>query len=197
MALLITHAFVSAKADGVDTTLIQPSNWNAALTTSMATGKVLGRATAGTGVIEELATTGTGNVVLSASPTFTGTITAAGITASGQVNGVKTVYNGAPAYNGGSGTDIGVSGVAISQAQGVLFMAYCACQNAGGSGTYAAVYLIRVNSTGSGITATRIALDAGSTGLGDYTFTLSGSVTIIITPPGNVNTLVVLQQMTG
>lgn len=74
MTLSITHTFVSGKADGVDPTLIQPSYWNAALSTSMATGKILGRTTASTGVIEELPITGTGNVVMSASPTLSGTV---------------------------------------------------------------------------------------------------------------------------
>jgi hypothetical protein len=44
---------------------------------NIATAKVLGRFTAGTGDPEELATTGTGNVMMSASPTTTGTLTAA------------------------------------------------------------------------------------------------------------------------
>jgi hypothetical protein len=79
----ITHAFVSGKTDGTDATLVQPSNWNAALNHSMQTARVLGRATAGTGSIEELAVTGTGSVVLSISPTFTGTLTAAAVTAYG------------------------------------------------------------------------------------------------------------------
>lgn len=55
MTLSITHAFVSAKSDGVDTTLVQPSNWNAALVATMATNKILGRRTGGTGAVEELA----------------------------------------------------------------------------------------------------------------------------------------------
>ena len=54
MALSITHAFVSSKSDGPDATLVRPSNWNAALVTSMATAKILGRATAGAGAVEEL-----------------------------------------------------------------------------------------------------------------------------------------------
>jgi hypothetical protein len=41
---------------------------------NVTTGKILGRTTAGTGSVEEIATTGTGNVVLSNSPTFTGSI---------------------------------------------------------------------------------------------------------------------------
>lgn len=54
MALSITHTFVSAVADGGNAALVQPSNWNAALTTTMATGKLVGRTTAGSGVFEEI-----------------------------------------------------------------------------------------------------------------------------------------------
>lgn len=64
MAISITHTFVSAKVDGGDATLVRPSNWNAALTTSMATGKLLGRTTAAAGVFEE--------ITPSADLTFTG-----------------------------------------------------------------------------------------------------------------------------
>lgn len=56
MAIQIKHAFTSAKGDGTDATLVRPSNWNALHTTSMATLNLLGRATAGTGVFEELPT---------------------------------------------------------------------------------------------------------------------------------------------
>lgn len=54
MAIQIKHAFVSAKGDGGDATLVRPSNWNAAHTTSMASGNLLGRLTAGAGVFEEI-----------------------------------------------------------------------------------------------------------------------------------------------
>lgn len=54
MAISITHTFVSGIADGADATLVRPSNWNAALTTSMATGKLLGRTTAAAGAFEEI-----------------------------------------------------------------------------------------------------------------------------------------------
>jgi hypothetical protein len=55
LAISITHTFVSGKADGGDATLVRPSNWNAALTTSMATANLVGRTTAGTGSFEEIA----------------------------------------------------------------------------------------------------------------------------------------------
>lgn len=54
MAVTITHPFVSAIPDGVDTTLVRPSNWNASHTISMDTGKLLGRSTAGSGAVEEI-----------------------------------------------------------------------------------------------------------------------------------------------
>lgn len=54
MTVSLKHAFTSAKADGGDTTLVQPSNWNAEHTLTMATNKLLGRSTAGTGAAEEI-----------------------------------------------------------------------------------------------------------------------------------------------
>lgn len=53
MALSFLHDKQSAKSDGTDTSLIRPSDWNAEHTVTMATAKVLGRATAGVGAIEE------------------------------------------------------------------------------------------------------------------------------------------------
>jgi microcystin-dependent protein len=54
MAFEVVHSFVSEKADGLDSTVVQPSNWNDDHVLTMATGKVLGRMTAGTGAVEEL-----------------------------------------------------------------------------------------------------------------------------------------------
>ena len=55
MTIAITHPFVSAKGDGTDATLVRPSNWNAAHSTSMASGNLIGRQTAGAGAFEEIA----------------------------------------------------------------------------------------------------------------------------------------------
>jgi hypothetical protein len=49
--------------------------------------KVLGRSTANSGVPQVLSTSGTGNVAMTASPTFTGTVTAAAVTAT-SINGI-------------------------------------------------------------------------------------------------------------
>lgn len=58
MSISITHTFVSAIADSAGPTFVQPSNWNAALTTSMATGSLLGRTTAAAGAFEEITPSG-------------------------------------------------------------------------------------------------------------------------------------------
>jgi len=54
MALSLTHAFVSAKSDGADSTLVRPSAWNAEHSLVCATGVILGRVSSSTGVVEEL-----------------------------------------------------------------------------------------------------------------------------------------------
>jgi hypothetical protein len=73
MTVSLKHNFVSAVADGGDTSLVRPSNWNAEHDLTMATGKLLGRTTAGTGAAEEISA-GTG-LSLSA-----GSLTNAGVT---------------------------------------------------------------------------------------------------------------------
>lgn len=69
MTLAIIHPFVNLKADGVDTTVVRPSDWNDDHTITMAAGKVLGRDTSGAGAVQELplAFTSAGDA------TFTGT----------------------------------------------------------------------------------------------------------------------------
>lgn len=101
MAISITHAFVSGIADGADATVVRPSNWNAALVTSMATAKLLGRATAATGAFEEitlgtnLSFTGTTLNAASGSATWDTIGAAAGSTTT--ANGTNNiVYNTAP-----------------------------------------------------------------------------------------------------
>lgn len=54
MTISLKHAFTSAKADGTDSTLIQPSNWNAEHTLTLATSRLVGRTTAGAGAAEEI-----------------------------------------------------------------------------------------------------------------------------------------------
>ncbi|MGE0677762.1 hypothetical protein [Pseudolabrys sp.] len=54
MTISAKHNFQSAKSDGTDNTLVQPSNWNEEHVITMATDRVLGRTTAGDGAVEEL-----------------------------------------------------------------------------------------------------------------------------------------------
>jgi len=54
MTVSLKHAFTSAIADSGDTTLVQPSNWNAEHNLTMAANALLGRTTAGTGSVEEI-----------------------------------------------------------------------------------------------------------------------------------------------
>lgn len=55
MAVSLKHNFVSAVPDGPNTSIVRPSNWNAEHDLTMATNRLLGRTTAGTGAAEEIA----------------------------------------------------------------------------------------------------------------------------------------------
>lgn len=57
MAVSLKHAFTSAKADGTDTSVVRPSDWNAEHVLTQATARLLGRTTAGTGATEEISVT--------------------------------------------------------------------------------------------------------------------------------------------
>lgn len=59
MAISLKHNFQSAVADEGDTSLVRPSNWNAEHDLTLATSRILGRTTAGTGSVEEISV-GTG-----------------------------------------------------------------------------------------------------------------------------------------
>lgn len=54
MAVSLKHAFQSAVADGGDTSLVQPSNWNAEHTLTLDSGKLIGRYSAGNGSAQEI-----------------------------------------------------------------------------------------------------------------------------------------------
>ena len=77
MAVSLKHAFQSAKPDGADTSIVRPSDWNAEHVLTQASGKLLGRTSAGTGATEEITaganlTLSTGTLSVSSSPSFTG-----------------------------------------------------------------------------------------------------------------------------
>lgn len=70
MSVSLKHTKTSAKADGGDTSLVQPSDWNAEHTLTLAAGKVLGRDTSGAGAVQELpiAIDTAGNIGLNSTP---------------------------------------------------------------------------------------------------------------------------------
>ena len=66
MTITVKHKFQSLKGDASDLTQVQPSNWNDTHDITMATGKVLGRATAGVGVVEEIDWSAFGRQIIAA-----------------------------------------------------------------------------------------------------------------------------------
>ena len=77
MTVSLKHTKTSAIPDAGDATLVQPSDWNAEHDLTIATGKLVGRTTAGTGTIEEI-TVGTGLLLSGGTLTSTdvgGTVT--------------------------------------------------------------------------------------------------------------------------
>lgn len=71
MAISVKHKFTSLKGDGTDSTLLRPSNWNDEHNITLASGKLLGRMTAGSGLVEEIALTAIANSILSAADAAT------------------------------------------------------------------------------------------------------------------------------
>lgn len=119
MTISLKHTFTSPKADGVDSTLVQPSNWNAEHTITLAAGKVLGRDTSSAGAMQELplAFDTAGNAALSATGSFK---TAVGTTAERpgtpvtgmfRFNSSLTKFEG---YNGTAWSPVGGGGATIS-----------------------------------------------------------------------------------
>ena len=87
MTFSLKHAFQSAKADGADTSVVRPSDWNAEHTLSMATDRLLGRTSAGAGAVEEISVgTGLSLTAGTLSSTVTGTVTS--VSGTGTVNGL-------------------------------------------------------------------------------------------------------------
>lgn len=95
MAISLKHLFQSAKTDGPDNTIVQPSDWNDEHVLTQATGKLLGRTTAGTGATEEIAP-GTGITLsagtLSADVTSVAGRTGAVTLSTADISGLTTGY---------------------------------------------------------------------------------------------------------
>ena len=141
MTVSLKHTFASAKADGTDASLIQPSNWNAEHQLTLATNKVLGRATAGTGAAEELSV-GTalsisgGTLAVTTVPVANGGTGANTLTANNVLlgNGTSAPLTVAPGTNGNVLTSNGTTWV--SQALGTTNMlSYLSVAGGGGGGS--------------------------------------------------------------
>ena len=95
MTISLKHLFQSAKTDGPDNTIVQPSDWNDEHVLTQATGKILGRTSAGTGATEEIAP-GTG-ITLSAGTISADVTSVAGRTgavtlSTADISGLTTGY---------------------------------------------------------------------------------------------------------
>lgn len=95
MAISLKHLFQSAKTDGPDNTIVQPSDWNDEHVLTQATGKILGRTTAGAGATEEISP-GTG-ITLSAGTISADVTSVAGRTgavtlSTADISGLTTGY---------------------------------------------------------------------------------------------------------
>jgi hypothetical protein len=107
MTVSLKHTFQSAKSDSADVTIVQPSNWNEEHELTLATNKVLGRATAGTGAAEELSV-GTalslsgGTLAVTTVPVANGGTGANTLTANNVLlgNGTSAVQTVAPGASG-------------------------------------------------------------------------------------------------
>lgn len=156
---------------------------------NMATARVIGRTTGGTGVPELLNISGTGNVAMTASPTFTGTLAAAAITAT-TVNGITITAAGSgtltmsgnittAGYGVSSGGNINLS----SNAGGIggnLDMS-ASVSNGGGS--------ISTHSGGGGINTSQGGGDIDTTGNGSIGLgTTANRITLVGTTGSNGKT---------
>jgi hypothetical protein len=121
MTVSLKHTFQSAKTDSADPTLIQPSNWNEEHELTLATDKVLGRATAGTGPAEELSigtalSVSGGTLAVTNVPVANGGTGAATLTANAVLvgNGTSAVSAVAPGTAGNVLTSNGTSWTSVA-----------------------------------------------------------------------------------
>lgn len=150
MTVSLKHTKTSAIADGGDTTLVQPSDWNSEHTLTLATGKLLGRSTAGTGAAEEI-TVGSGL-----------TLAAGTLTATGGGGGSGTVTSVAALTLGTTGTDL-TSTVADSTTTPVITL-NVPTASASNRGALSSTDWTTFNNKGSG-TVTSVSGSGGTTGL--------------------------------
>lgn len=183
MTVSLKHTFASVKSDGTDASLVQPSNWNAEHTLSLATNKVLGRATAGTGAAEELSV-GTalsisgGTLAVTTVPAANGGTGANTLAANNVLlgNGTSALQTVAPSTSGNILTSNGTTWVSQTPVAGTLTYELITTVNASGastvdftglSSTYTqymvAVTNMAVSRTGGAFVDIRVSQDNGAT----------------------------------
>jgi len=125
MTVSLKHTFTSAIPDVGDATLVEPSDWNAEHTLSMATGKMLGRTTASTGAFEEITVT---------SPLALSALALSMPVATGSVNGYlsSTDWTTFNAKGLGTVTSVGFTGGLISVATATTTPALTVAGTSGG-----------------------------------------------------------------
>lgn len=142
MTVSLKHAFQSAKSDGADSSLVQPSNWNAEHTLTLATNKLIGRATAGTGAAEEIAI-GTalsmsgGTLAVTTVPVANGGTGATSLTANNVLlgNGTSAVQVVAPSTSGNVLTSNGTTWVSQAPTAATTTYELISTSNASGAST--------------------------------------------------------------
>jgi hypothetical protein len=119
MTVSLKHAFASAKADGADSTLVQPSNWNAEHSLQLATNRLLGRTTAGTGAVEEISIAGA--LTLSG-----GVLTGTGGSSSPILESYQTISSDYTITSGSNGFSVGPvsisTGIAVTVPTGQVWL---------------------------------------------------------------------------
>jgi len=168
MVFSVKHAFQSAKSDSSDASLVRASNWNEEHAITMASGRLLGRAGSGTGVVEEITlssdlafsgsalglsasmvTTINGKAPL-ASPAFTGTPTAPTPTVGDNSTKLATTAFVAATTGGGGGPVI-PPGVVMAFTSLTIPSGWLKCDGAAISRTtYSALYNVIGQTFGAG-----------------------------------------------
>lgn len=107
MVVSLKHLFSSPKSDGIDSTVVQPSNWNAEHMLTQATARLLGRTTAATGATEEISV-GSNLTLASLSLNLASSVSIVALTASGVISGGSLTISGVATFGGAAtfnGTD--------------------------------------------------------------------------------------------
>lgn len=186
MTISLKHTFASAKSDGTDSTLVQPSNWNAEHTITLAAGKVLGRDTSAAGAMQELplAFDSSGNATVSATGSFTPpvgtTAQRPGTPATGMMryNTSTTAFEG---YNGSAWGNLTPASVSVAS---ISFGSTGLTPNTATTGAVSVAGTLAVANGGTGLAS------AGALG---NVLTSNGSAWASTTPTSSVATGTVIQ----